>query len=318
MAELPAPLSHTALAIDEAIVAKARNGDGMGVAMSSVANPCDRAIWYAFRWAAPIEKAEGKQQRRFRTGNQYEKWLLDDLRAAGCDVAELDETTGRQLAVELAGGHLRGKIDGRAVGLKEAPSAVHVVECKSHNDRSFKDLLKKGLREGKPDHFAQVQLYMHGTGIYRAVYLAANKNDDAVHVERVAYDPTFCLALVARIERIVAMPRPPVRLHEDPTSKAAFACQWCPARAICHEGAFARRNCRTCLSSTPADGPRWSCERHSRRLSYPDMQAGCSSQRFIPDLVPGEQTDAGEDGSWVAYRMADGAVWVDGIQGEAA
>ena len=312
MAPLPPPLQHTALAMDAAIVATAREFDSMGVPMSSVANPCERALWYAFRWAASAEKAEGGRQRRFRTGFQYERWLLDDLRAIGCQVAELDQTTGEQMRVELAGGHLRGKIDGRAVGLPEAPSAVHVVECKSHNDRSFKDLAKKGVRESKPDHFAQVQLYMHGTGIYRAVYVAANKNDDALHVERVAYDPVFCLALVARIERIVALVRPPARLHDDPSSKAAFACQWCPALGVCHEGRLARRNCRTCMASTPHDGPRWTCDRHERALSYADMQAGCDRHLFIPELVPGEQVDADPEAGTVVYRMPDGSVWIDG------
>ena len=43
----------------------------------------------------------------------------------------------------------------------------------------------------------------------------------------------------------------PAKLHEDPKAKAAFACGWCPAKAICHEGQFARRNCRTCISATP-------------------------------------------------------------------
>jgi len=319
MAEIPTPISHTANAIDQAYVAKAWNGDGAGVAMSSVANPCDRAIWYAFRWAAPHEAPDGQRERRFRTGNEYERWLLNDLRLIGCEVLETDEATGKQLKVELADGHLRGKIDGRAVGLPEAPATVHIVECKSHNDRSFKELTKKGLREGKPDHFAQCQLYMHGTGIHRALYLAANKNDDAIYAERIPYDAAFCIALEARIERIVNASRPPVRAHEDPASKAAFACAWCLAKGLCHEGQFARNNCRTCLHSSPMPGAKWHCARWDRELSYRDMQDGCPAHRYIPDLVPGEQIDViGED--IVVYRLADGSEWHDGegSQGRAA
>lgn len=317
MALLPSPLSHTGLAIDDAYVRKARDGDSMGVPMSQAVNPCDRALWYAFRWSAPLEAPTGPQQRRFASGNAYERRLLDDLRSIGCDVLEIDEATGQQMRVELAGGHLRGKIDGRATGLPEAPQAEHVVECKSHNDKSFKALTKSGLREAKPEHFAQVQLYMHGTGIRRALYIAANKNDDAIHCERVEYDPVYCLAIVARIERIVAAQRPPPRLHDDPDSKAAFACQWCPSRGICHEGAFARRNCRTCLNSSPGDGPRWVCERHGQALDYPTMQAGCPDHLYIPDLVPGEQTDADPEAGTVTYRLQDGTLWLDG-EGRAA
>ncbi|AWN43143.1 oxidoreductase [Methylobacterium durans] len=319
MAALPPPLSHTALAIDAAFVAAARDGDSAGVPMSQVINPCDRALWYAFRWAAPPESAEGSRQRRFNTGNIYEGRLLDMLRMIGADVQEIDETTGKQIRVDLAGGHLRGKLDGVASGLPEAPTAPHAVECKSANDKSFKAIVKGPIRETKPEHFAQIQLYMHALDLRRGLYMLANKNDDAIHCERVEYDPAFCLALVARVERIVATPRPPARLYEDPTSKAAFACQFCPARAICHEGAFPRQNCRTCLSSTPSDGPRWDCERHRRRLSYDAAQAGCNAHLFIPDLVPGEQVDADPTRGTVTYCMGDGSTWVDGAgQGRAA
>ncbi|MDR7037428.1 hypothetical protein J2X36_002175 [Methylobacterium sp. BE186] len=313
MAALPPPLSQTALAIDAAFVAAARDGDSAGVPMSGVANECQRALWYAFRWCAPLEAPTGKRQRIFETGNIYEGRLLDMLRMIGCEVREIDETTGQQLRVELAGGHLRGKVDGRVTGLPEAPVAEHVVEAKSMNERAFKALTKAGsVREAKPDHFAQLQLYLHGTGLRRGLYLAACKNDDEIYVERVEYDPAFCLALVDRIERIVASPAPPPRLHDDPTSKAAFACQWCPARALCHEGTFPRQNCRTCIESEPQDGPKWTCALHARTLSYSEQQAGCPDHRFVPAVVPGEQTDADPQRRTVTYRMPDGSAWVDG------
>ncbi len=55
----------------------------------------------------------------------------------------------------------------------------------------------------------------------------------------------------------------------------------------------------------------WKCERHNRSLSARDQREGCAAHLFIPGLVPGEQTDAGED--WVAYTLSDGTVWRDGV-----
>lgn len=313
MALIPPPISHTVLAIDEAMVANARSRDGAGVPMSAVGNPCDRALWYAFRWAFPPEKATASRERRFRTGFQYERWLLDDLRAAGCAVLEIDEETGRQYHVELVDGHLRGKIDGCVIGLPEAPGTEHVIECKSHNDKAFRDVVKKGLQAAKPDHYAQCQLYCHATGLTRCLYLAANKDTDEIHAERIHHDMAFCDALIMRIERIVQAAHPPARLHDDPNSKAAFACQWCPALAVCHEGAFARVNCRTCLSSSPVELGWWRCERWGKTLLYSEQQAGCPSHQFIPELVPGEQEDViGED--TIVYRLPDGSEWRDGTQ----
>lgn len=41
------------------------------------------------------------------------------------------------------------------------------------------------------------------------------------------------------------------------------------------------------------------------------QRAGCAAHLFIPALIHGEQTDAGED--WVSYRMRDGEEWRDGV-----
>ena len=38
-----------------------------------------------------------------------------------------------------------------------------------------------------------------------------------------------------------------------------------------------------------------------------EQRAACERHLFIPDLVPGEVIDAGED--FVTYRMSDGTTW---------
>ena len=46
-------------------------------------------------------------------------------------------------------------------------------------------------------------------------------------------------------------------------------------------------------------------------LARREQEAGCAAHLYIPDLVPGEQVDAGED--WVSYRLPDGSAWRDGV-----
>lgn len=306
---LPPPTTTAASLIDATYTAKARNGDGAGISMSAVAHECLRSLWYQFRWVAEPEQAEGRKERIFKTGNLYETRLLDDLRAIGCDVQEIDESTGSQMRVELAGGHLRGKVDGRLTGFFTAPELERVVEAKSMNERAYKALVKVGsVRDGKPEHYAQLQAYLHGTGIQNGIYIAACKNDDAIWVEEVDYDPAYGLAMVARIERVVAMDAPPARLW----SEVNRGCFFCQAKSQCHEGAFARVNCRTCIEAEAQDGPRWVCRLSGRTLSYNDQQAGCADHRFVPGLVPGEQLDADPETRAITYRLSDGAVWVDG------
>lgn len=306
MPALPDPKNHTAGAIDAAMVARARNGDSAGVPMSAAVHECDRHIWLGLRWASPPEQATGAKQRIFRAGHQYEAWLLDDLRAIGCEVQEIDEATGKQIKVELAAGHVRGKVDGMATGIPEAPKAVHVVECKSHNRKNFDQLVKHKVQKAKPEHYAQCQLYMHGTGVHRALYIAECKDDGRQHIERLHYDPAFCVALESRLDRIIFSPRPPER-------NEGHWCEWCRHKANCLDGQFPRTNCRTCLHASPHDGPLWSCARWDRiGLTYDEMQAGCGAHLFIPDIVPGEQIDADEERGTVTYSLADGRQWTDG------
>lgn len=313
--EIPLPLNHVVEAIDAATVKPRKGaGDNRGIAMSQAVAECDRQIWYDLRWAALPETVTGQKQRIFDTGHIYERRLLDWLRAAGADVVEVDEATGGQFRVELADGWVRGKLDGKATGVPGAPVVEHVVECKSHKLKSFKALKAaeatgEGLRKAKPDHFAQVQLYMHATGIHRGLYLAVCKDSDEVFAERIHYDPTFAIQIEERARRIA-------RADHMPAAHDGHWCSWCKAAPQCKAGHWGRINCRTCIYASFIDGAEVVCtnersEHNGTALTYDQQQAGCNGHRYLPDLVPGEQIDVIEP-DFIVYRLDDGSEWTDG------
>lgn len=307
MTALSAPINHTVAAIDEACAARALKDrrESTGINMSTVSSTeCDRALWYTFRWAHDPERIEGRKQRIFDTGNVYERRLLDYLRSAGVDVVEVDEATGQQFRALLADGWLRGYIDGIANGVPEAPSTTHIVECKTHNAKSFAQLTKAGVKVAKPEHYSQCQLYMYARGLTRALYLAVCKDDDAIYAERIEFDPKHALAVEARVGRIVAADEAPARFE-------GHWCSWCKARSQCLDGAWARSNCRTCLHWQAVPGGNARCAKHDRYLSTAEQAAGCGDHRYLPSLVPGEQVDV-IDGDLIAYRLPDGTTWIDG------
>jgi hypothetical protein len=317
MPQLPEPINHTVAAIYAAIEARAYMGDSRGVPMSDAVNPCDRATWYRLRWAAPTERVDGQKESKFETGRRWETRLLDDLEAAGVVVERIDPATGKQFTAELANGWLRGKLDGRGLNIPEAPKTVHVIEAKSHSEKSFKELVKhnpltggEGLKKSKLEHYAQCQSYMHCQGVTRCLYIAVNKNTDERYAERVEYDATFVITMEARITRLASTDVAPPRLFDDPKSKGAFACAWCTAFAQCHEQAFARVNCRTCLHASLEDGANVRCTKSGELREYKQQQSGCSDHRYLPSIVPGEQIDV--QGDLIVYRLKDGSLWRDG------
>ena len=307
MAALPQPASLTRDAIFAAYEADRDDGFRPHLGASQVGKSCERALWYDFRWATAA-RFPGRILRLFETGQIEEARLVRNLRRTGATVLEVDPATGRQWRVEAHGGHFGGSLDAVALGLIEAPKTWHVVEFKTHSAKSFRELVAKGVAQAKPQHWAQMQVYMAMTGITRALYLAVCKDDDDLHIERVRADADAAERLLAKAARIIFAARPPSKISEDPTW---WECRFCDHRAVCHEGAAAAATCRTCLHATPVDGG-WSCARWQAFLELDAQREGCTKHLFIPDLVPGEVVDAGDD--HVVYRLADGATWINGAR----
>ena len=308
MAPLPPRASPTVEAILCAYEVDAGDGFREHLGASLIGGPCNRALWCTFRWITRTAHS-GRMQRLFETGRLEEKRLVRNLRRIGVTVLEVDPDTGRQWHVQAHGGHFGGSLDGVGLGLPEAARTWHALEFKTHNAKSFSALKKDGVRKAKPEHWAQMQLYMHLTGLTRALYLAVCKDTDALYAERVRVDHEEALRLVARAGRIIFAARPPTRISDDPDW---FECRFCPHHDTCHGDRLPARTCRSCLHVTPTEDGTWYCARFDRRLSADDQRAGCVAHLFIPDLIQGEQVDADPDGTWVAYRKPDGTIWRDG------
>lgn len=305
MAVLPAPSMPTVDAIYRA--REARQGDGwrQHLGASQIGQPCERALWFTFRWATKVLHT-GRLLRLFETGQMAEQRFVEDLRAVGVTVHEVDEETGEQFTVSAVRGHFGGSMDGVAIGILEAPKRWHLVEFKTHSAKSFAALKKDGVAKAKPEHLAQMQVYMHLGGLERAFYLAVAKDTDELYSERIHLDEAVAIRLLAKAERVIAAAQPPARISEDPSF---YVCRFCDHAPVCHGETWAPRNCRTCLRSTPVDDGQWHCERWDRAISIEEQKAGCGAHLYIPGLVAGEVADAGQD--WVAYRMRDGSAWRD-------
>lgn len=286
----------------------------MHLGASEIGRECERQIWYNFRWAASKE-FEGRMLRLFETGNLAESRMVGNLSSIGVDVRPFDLKTGRQFRMEMFGGHFGGSLDGILIGLLEAPKTWHLLEMKTHNEKSFVELVKKGVEKAKYEHYVQMQTYMgmsheqpHDSPIPvldRAFYFAVNKNTDELYMERVHYDGGLYLGIKEKVRRIVFATVPPPKISE---SKEFFQCRWCDYKDICHgtpeEYQKPKKNCRSCLFSTPVDDGTWRCEKFDKTLCLEEQRSGCERHLFIPQLLPLKQIDA-TDGS-VLYTDGNG------------
>jgi hypothetical protein len=255
---------------------------------SIIGHPCARYLWYNFR-ACCKEDIPGRIYRLFETGDLEEVRMTSELRAIGCEVHDVDPETGKQFEIIDFGGHFSGHMDGCALGIPEAPNTWHVSEYKTHNAKSFSKLLKEGVRVSKPLHYAQMQIYMHKTGMKRALYLAKNKDTDELYAERIEYDKSFCETLMEKAKRIIFCNDIPPRLSERPDW---WECQFCDAHELCHGSddsvlPLSAINCRQCCHATPKeDGEaHWVCEKDNRSLSVVDQANPCREHLILPGLL---------------------------------
>lgn len=309
MAPLPKPRASTIGAIDQHYVDAADDWDSLGISVSLAGAECHRSLWYEFRWCSVAEPATGKRQRLFERGQDDEDKMIRDLRAIGVEV------WGEQEKARAVHGWVRGKLDGIARGLLEAPATTHVVECKSVNTKGFNAIKKDGVRKAKPLHHAQIQLYMHILGYTRGFYYVKCADSQEYWSERVNYDVDFCLRLLATLERIIFSDHPPARISEAPES---WLCRWCKHHSVCHLGVQPRVTCRSCLHFQPERGgdAHASCMRWVKPLAISEQQASCPAHLMLPGLVDGEQIDCSEEEEWIEYRMRDGTIWRDGAGGQ--
>lgn len=318
MAALPEAESLVTI-IDSAVQAALSEPPRAHLGASQIGKECERALWYGFRWAVTGNQFSGRMLRLFNRGHEEEARFARWLTMAGITVSLVNERTGTQYQFTEAstGGHFAGSMDGMALNIPGAEKTWHVIEFKTSSAKAFKELCASGVMKAKPEHYAQMQVYMHWTQLSRALYMAVNKDDDSLYMERIAYDKDTAELLIARAQRIVSSQNPPPGISEKPDW---YQCKWCDYHALCHgrkeettgglgPQALPDVHCRTCLHSTPELTPdsegnaRWSCGRWQCDIPVDGQREGCGEHRYIPSLIPWAAVlDANEQGD-VLYEV---------------
>lgn len=286
MSAVPQPREAVAPLIDKWYEDNADKRPRPHLGASLLGHPCGRYLWLSFRWAVREETC-GRMLRLFERGQREEFSIVENLRRIGIEIHSTAADGDGQSRVDLAP-HVGGSIDGIIEsGVPGAEKTRHVAEFKTHNKRSFEELKSKGVREAKRRHWCQMQCYMHGTNIDRALYVAVCKDNDEIYTERVEYNAAAAVKLVERGRSITLAESIPDKVSDDPNSEH---CRYCECRDFCHVSHIIRPNCincRTCAHITPMADGSWKCEDTPLFNLNPDEQLeGCYGHVLHPDLVP--------------------------------
>lgn len=190
----------------------------------------------------------------------------------------------KQFKIKDYMGHLKGSTDGRVRGMPFiekyglTPQEWLLLEFKTHGLKSFEALVKDKVKIAKPEHYTQMNVYMHHQGLRAALYMAVNKNTDDLHTEIILYDQEEALAALEKACEIINTKTPPKKIGRN---ASAFACKFCDYRGICHLGVEPLFNCRTCQHSIPTKDGRFHCTKW-KALIPEDVEAeGCKGYERI-------------------------------------
>lgn len=179
-----------------------------------------------------------------------------------------------QFRIEGCGGHFGGSLDAKIELPPKygAGDALFVNEYKTWATKPFSELTRDGLQVKKHEHFAQMSTYGYKLGIKYGIYMAANKNDDDIHIEVVELDWKLGQRLEVKADRIIQSPTPPPKLSESVTFKT---CAYCDMKGPCHENEPYERNCRSCARAQPVDQKQWYCHQHNATIPGDVIPVGC-------------------------------------------
>ena len=261
---------------------------------SMLGHPCDRWLWLSFRWAVQ-PTFNGRILRVFRRGHNEEATIISDLRVIGMKV----KANATQEWVNF-GSFISGSIDAIIeYGVPEAPNKKHIAEFKTHSKKSFDEVVKAGVEKSKPIHYAQMQVYMLGTKIDRALYFSVCKDNDEIYTERVRFDKAYAESLVKRGQTIALSDHMPPPISFD---ASWYQCKFCDAHEFCHDTKTTKHvNCRTCAHSTPTPESTFHCAKWESDIPTEHQHIGCEYHVLHPDLVPWQRAES--DNQWQAVYI---------------
>ncbi|WP_039758486.1 PD-(D/E)XK nuclease family protein [Bartonella queenslandensis] len=232
--------------IDEALCAQSKtqpDRDYLGA--SRLGETCSRKLQYEYTNAPKDEEFSGRTLRIFAAGHVFEDLAIKWLRLAGFELFT-ETSNGGQFGFSAASGRIRGHVDGI---INNAPEALGLTfpmlwECKSLNNKSWQNTVKRGVAKSKPIYAAQIalyQAYMEGSvaGISRnpALFTAINKDTAELHFELVPFDAALAQTTSERAVSVLKAVRAHELLPRHTADPEHFECRFCAYNKRCWEGA---------------------------------------------------------------------------------
>lgn len=201
---------------------------------------CERQLQYEYAQAPvdPGREFSGRILRIFERGHRTEDAFVGWLRAAGF-ILKTEGKDGQQFGFSVADGKLQGHCDGVFVGGPEGFAYPALWECKALGNKSWTDLVKKGLVVSKPVYAAQVAIYQTYLALYDnpAIFTAVNADSMEIYTELVPFDAALAQKMSDRAVRVITATEAGELLPRSFAQADHLECRFCSYAERCWGGA---------------------------------------------------------------------------------
>ncbi len=197
---------------------------------SRLGAPCERQLQYEYA-KAPVDHGKafsGRLLRIFERGHRTEDMVIRWLRMAGF-VLKTEDANGHQFGFSVAGGRLRGHVDGVLIAGPDGFAYPSLWENKCLGSKSWRDVEKKGLAVSKPVYAAQIAIYQSYLDLHTqpALFTAVNADTMEIHAELIPFDAALAQGMSDRAARVIQATEASDLLPRAFTDPTHFECKFC-------------------------------------------------------------------------------------------
>ena len=223
--------------IDKSIVDKNReNKRRTYLGASSLGDSCSRKIQYRYMGVEPDEGRDFDAQtlRIFQFGHDIEIFVGQWLRQAGFDL-RVEDKNGEQFGFSIADGEIKGHIDGVVCGGELGINYPMLWECKSANERKFKEFQTKGVALANPIYAAQVALYQAYMQLTDnpCLFTVLNKNTSEIYYELIPFNKALAQEISDKAVGILEATKVNEILPRVAHTRDYFSCKYCEFQDTC-------------------------------------------------------------------------------------
>lgn len=205
------------------------------VGASGIGKDCERALQFEFAGAPRETDFKTETLRKFDFGHMGEELARCWFQDAGFKLVQNSQKDGSRFRFVQMDGRFSGEPDGVFIDGPEIPGLTYPAmwECKTVGSKTYKQLMKDGLKKARPVYWSQIHTCMAYLGLKQTIFTVTNLDTGEQSHLLFEVDLEEAQRMTDRAVRIISstdagdlLPRPYAKADH-------FECRWCSFAKRC-------------------------------------------------------------------------------------